>query len=48
MCGAMIPLPHTLSCQGTLLSTGYDFMAWYLVKHRDNFTFTFYNLLGQL
>jgi hypothetical protein len=21
--------------------TGYNFMAWYLVKHRDNFTFTF-------
>jgi hypothetical protein len=23
----------------------YAFMAWYLVKHRDNFTFTFTELL---
>jgi hypothetical protein len=31
----------------------YTFMAWYLVKHRDNFTFTFdarliYTLLGMI
>jgi hypothetical protein len=30
MCGAIPPLPQ------------YVFMAWCLVKHRDNFTFTFY------
>jgi hypothetical protein len=29
MHGAVPPLPH------------YAFMAWCLVKHRDNFTFTF-------
>jgi hypothetical protein len=29
MCGAIPPLPQ------------YIFMAWCLVKHRDNFTFTF-------
>jgi hypothetical protein len=29
MCGAIPPLPQ------------YFFMAWYLVKHRDNCTFTF-------
>jgi hypothetical protein len=31
MCGALPPLPQ------------YVFMAWCLVKHRDNFTFTFTN-----
>jgi hypothetical protein len=30
MCGAISPLPQ------------YVFMAWCLVKHRDNFTFTPY------
>jgi hypothetical protein len=30
MRGAVPPLPH------------YVFMAWCLVKHRDNFTFTFF------
>jgi len=29
MSGAIPPLPQ------------YAFIAWYLVKHRDNFTFTF-------
>jgi len=30
------------SWRGALLSIGYIFMAWYLVKHVDNFTnFTF-------
>jgi hypothetical protein len=29
---------------GALLSTGYVFMAWYLVKHRDNFTKQLLNL----
>jgi len=29
---------HTLSWRGALLSTGYVFMAWYLVKHMGNFT----------
>jgi hypothetical protein len=29
MCGAILPLPQ------------YVFMVWCLVKHRDNFTFTF-------
>jgi hypothetical protein len=24
----------------------YVFMAWYIVKHRDNFTFTFTNIIG--
>jgi len=30
MCGAVLPLPQ------------YVFMAWWLLKHRENFTFTFY------
>jgi hypothetical protein len=33
MRGAIIPLPQ------------YAFMAWCLVKHRDNFTFTFTSVL---
>jgi hypothetical protein len=32
------PLPHTSSCHGDLLSTGYIFMAWHLVKHSNSFT----------
>jgi hypothetical protein len=32
MCGAIPPLLQ------------YVFMAWCLVKHRDNFTFTFYHI----
>jgi len=32
--GAILPLPP------------YVFMAWYLVKHRDNFTFTLRIILG--
>jgi hypothetical protein len=38
MCGAIYPLPHTL--HGVVLSTGYVFMVWYLVKHRGNFAVT--------
>jgi hypothetical protein len=34
MCGAIPPLPH------------YVFMAWYLVKHRDNFAFNFFTFFG--
>jgi hypothetical protein len=33
MSGAIHPLPQ------------YAFMAWCLVKHRDNFTFTFFTIL---
>jgi predicted phosphodiesterase len=32
--------PNTSSWQSAYLSNGCDFMAWYFVKHRDNFTFT--------
>jgi len=32
---------HTSSWRGAQSRTGYVFMTWYLVKHRDNFTFTF-------
>jgi hypothetical protein len=35
MRGATLPLPQ------------YAFMAWYLVKHRDNFTFYFWDKLKQ-
>jgi len=38
---ATLPLPYT-SWRGAYLSTGFVFMAWYLVKHRHNFTFTLY------
>jgi len=41
MCGAIPQLPHTSSGCGAYLSTGYVFLAWYLVKHRDMFTFSF-------
>jgi hypothetical protein len=40
MRGVIIPLPNTSSWRGALLRTSYVFMAWYLVKHRDNFIFT--------
>jgi hypothetical protein len=33
------PLPDTSSWCDAQLSTGYDFMAWYLVRQRDNSTF---------
>jgi hypothetical protein len=39
--GAIPTLPHTSSWRGAQLSKGYDFMLWFLVKHTDNFTFTF-------
>jgi hypothetical protein len=43
------PLPRTPSMRGALLIRGCVLIAWYLVKHRDNFlTFpcikTYYNL----
>jgi hypothetical protein len=39
--------PRTPSWLRAYLSTGYFFMAWYLVKHRDNFIFTFtWSFLG--
>jgi hypothetical protein len=41
MRAAIPPLPNTSSWYGAQLSTGYFFTVWYLVKHRDNFTFTF-------
>jgi hypothetical protein len=44
MHGTTPPVPHTSSWCGAYLSTGYIFMAWYLVKARDNF----YNLLQYL
>jgi len=34
--GAIPQLPHTSSCRGASLSTGYLFMAWYLVKRRES------------
>jgi uncharacterized membrane protein len=43
MRGAITPLPHASSWHGSWLSTGYVFIVWYLVKHRDNFTFTLTN-----
>jgi hypothetical protein len=41
MSGAIPPFPDTPSLRGASLSKGYFFMTWYLVKHRDKFTFTF-------
>jgi hypothetical protein len=40
MCGTIPPLPHMSAWHGAWLSTGYIFMVWYLLKHRDNFAFT--------
>jgi hypothetical protein len=31
--------PSESSWRGAVLSSGYDFMGWYLFKKRDNFTF---------
>jgi len=40
MHGAITPLPVPL--HGVVLNQAQDvFMAWYLVKHRDKFIFTF-------
>jgi len=41
MLGAIPPLTLTSSQRGAELRTGYVFVSWCLVKHRDNFTFTF-------
>jgi hypothetical protein len=38
----MSPLPSTSSMHGAKLRTGYVIMVWFLVMHRNNFTFTFY------
>jgi hypothetical protein len=38
---AILPLPHTSSRCGAYLCAGYIFMAWYLIKDRDKFTFIF-------
>jgi len=35
---------NTSPCRG-VISNGYIFMAWYLVKHRDNFTFYLANIV---
>jgi hypothetical protein len=40
MRGAVHTLPQYVFVTW-FLSNAYVFMAWYLVKHRDNFTFTF-------
>jgi hypothetical protein len=37
MCGAIPQFPAMSSCHCAYLSTGYVFMAWYLVQHRDKF-----------
>jgi hypothetical protein len=39
MRGAILPLPNTSSWCSAKLRTGYVFIVWYLVKHKDNFTF---------
>jgi hypothetical protein len=33
--GAIPSLPHTSLWRGAWLNTGYVFVAWYLVQHRD-------------
>jgi len=40
MHGAIPPLFHMSSWCGAWSSVGYFFMEWYIVKHRDNFSFT--------
>jgi len=44
MRGVIPPLPYMSSCRGAYLSMRYIFMAWYLVKHRESFTFYLYTL----
>jgi len=46
--GAILPFPHVPSWHGVELSTGHVFMAWYLVKHRDYFAFTFTFLMDSI
>jgi len=48
MCGAIPLLPQCIFMAWCLISNGYIFMAWYIVKHRDNFTFTFLLMLWML
>jgi hypothetical protein len=38
---AIYPVTHKSSWCGVQVSLGYIFMAWYLVKPRDNSTFTY-------
>jgi len=44
MHGALPLLPHMSSWCGSYLSKGYVFMAWYLVKNRDNFTLPYLSM----
>jgi hypothetical protein len=39
MLRTVLPLPHASSWRGAELSDECIFMVWYVVKHRDNFTF---------
>jgi hypothetical protein len=43
MHGAVPPLPEYVYMAWRFISNVYGFMAWYLVKHKDNFTFTLPN-----
>jgi hypothetical protein len=38
MTGNYISTPNTSLWRGAELSNGYIFIAWYLVKHKNNFT----------
>jgi hypothetical protein len=38
-------IPHPSSLCGVQLNTGYAFMMWYLVKHRDYFSFVLVHIL---
>jgi hypothetical protein len=48
MCGAIPLVRHASSRCGAESSTGQFFMAWYLIKRRDNFIFTFIRLEGNI
>jgi hypothetical protein len=48
MHGSMPPLPHMSSWHGVSLGAGYVLMAWYLIKHRDSFTFTIFYIFSQI
>jgi hypothetical protein len=41
-------LPYKFMRRGAYLSTGYVFMAWYLVKYRNNFTLLYTKKPGQI
>jgi len=36
---AIPPFPPTFSWHAVELGNGYNFIVWYLVKHREKFTF---------